>query len=491
MNDFNSKQASWLDAIGAPIETSGTDGTGVDPRYGEHFSQIKSQIENKGETNYELILLTSIEVLAHEGKDLRVACYLWFAATRLQGAQGFQFGLDVMTTLLANYSDAIHPTKANARKAALNWIAQDRVIHFIESYGGDVSAERLAELGDAYDVFCQASAAVIEDGFRWTKFSNWLQNRQKSKAPVRKSASKPAPSAKVATPSEIQSDTQLTQVLRNIASYYKKSEMYGTYTNLNRTVRWSDLQMPPANDGLTRVPAPAASDHAKIENLMNQGQWMDAWLACEDAFMSPGGLFHLDYQRLAHQSAQRAGLDGVAIIIESQLRALLKRLPKLTSLHFSDESPFASSLTQGWIEQTLTMANEASESTADPLSEARELAQNSGLTEALKWLAGQPYHGDVERIRLNLMQGQLCIENDQSKLALPLLEKLSEEILEYRLQVLEPSLALQVWRQLQFALEHQVRRTRGAEDKAIIKQQIQQVNRQICSTDITMASQWL
>ena len=85
----------------------------------------------------------------------------------------------------------------------------------------------------------------------------------------------------------------------------------------------------------------------------------------------------------------------------------------------------------------------------------------------------------------------MSIEKDQSALALPLLKKLSDEVLEYRMQTLEPSLALQIWRQLQFAFEDQLRRTRNAEGKAEIKKQLQQVNNQICSTDITMASQWL
>lgn len=491
MSDFKNKQATWLDAIGNPIAGADAPGVGQDPRYGEHFSQIKAQIESKSDADYELILTTAVDVLSQEGKDVRVAGYLWFAATRLHGADGFLFGLQVMSALLTTFADALYPAKPSARQAALNWIAQDRVIHFLESYGNGLTNEGAELLSDAYKTFCEASGAVLEDDFHWTKFSSWLQSQQKSKALPSDAGGASAPATANQAPAEIQSDTQLTQVFRHVATYYRKNKMYGTYASLNRAVRWSDLKMPPADDGITRVAAPPNSDQAKIENLMEQGQWMDAWLACEDAFMNPGGLFYLEYQRIAHQCAQMVGLGEVTYAIEAQLSGLLRRLPKLTSLRFADESPFASSRMLGWVEQTLTASSNDSDGSVDYLSQARDVARTAGITAALKWLAEQPSAGTMERIRLSLMQGQLCVENDQSALALPLLKRLSDELLEYRLPALDPALALQVWRQLQFALEHQLRRTRGADDKAAIKQQLQQVNHQICSTDITMASQWL
>lgn len=488
--DFSSKQAEWLEAVSAPAEGSEDNRAGVDPRYGERFSQIKSEIENKSETDYEQIFLTSIDVLAKEGKDLRIGGYLLFAAARLQGAEGLSFGMQVLTRLLTVFSENLYPEKPKARQTALNWIAQDRIIHFIESYGDSLGAEKVQTLDTTYVSFCEAAEQILEDGFHWKKLSDWIEKQLKSSTlPSGANTSSASPS--VTVPTEIQSDTQLTQVFRHVLNYYKKNNMYGVYAALTRSIRWSDLKMPPAEDGITRVASPPTSDMAKIESLMEQGQWMDAWLACEDAFMNPGGLFCLDYQRVAHQCAQMVGLGEVSYAIEAHLGCLLRRLPKITSLRFSDEAPFASSRMLGWIEQTLSSRPEGREEGVDYLAQARDQTRSAGLTAALKWLSDQPAAGQMERIRFKLIQGQLCIENDQSALALPLLKKLSDEVLEYQLQSLEPSLALQVWRQLQFAFEDQLRRTRGTEEKAEIKKQLQQINHHICSTDITTASQWL
>lgn len=490
--DFKDKQAEWLDAIAAPITGSDT-GVGEDPRYGERFSQIKAEIESKVETDYDSIVLTSIETLSKEGKDLRVAGYLLFAASRLHGVDGFAFGLQALSRLLSGFSENIYPDKPRARQAALSWIAQDRVIHFIENYSASLAAEPLRKLQKTYTAFCETAAPVMEEGFHWKKLVDWLEKRLKSNTLHSESSGSPAaaPGAGAPVLAEIQSDTQLTQVVRHVLNYYKKNKLYGTYAALARSIRWADLKMPPAEEGVTRVAAPPASDLAKVEGLMAQGQWMDAWLACEDAFMSPGGLFFFDYQRIAHQCAQMVGLGEVTYAIEAHLGSLLRRLPKITSLKFADESSFASSRMLGWIEQTLAAGPSEGQEVTDHLAKARDRIRSTGMTAALKWLDEQPANGQIERIRFNLMQAQLCIENDQSGLALPLLKKLSDEVLEYRLQSLEPSLALQVWRQLQFAFEDQLRRTRGAEEKAEIKKQLQQVNHRICSTDITMASQWL
>ncbi|MFY0666096.1 MAG: type VI secretion system domain-containing protein [Natronospirillum sp.] len=486
--DFREKQAEWLEAIAAPVD--GPEGVGVDPRYGERFSQIKSEIESKSETDYERIFHTAIEVLAKEGKDLRIGGYLLFAAARLQGAQGLNFGLQVLTCLLTDSLENLFPEKLKSRQSALSWIAQDRIIHFIESYSSSLASEELTTLKETYASFCEAAGQILEEGFHWKKLDEWTEKHLKSSTLTSESSGGAAPSS-TAMLVEIQSDTQLTQVFRHVLNYYKKNNMYGVYAALTRSIRWSDLKMPPAEDGITRVAPPSASDMAKIESLMEQGQWMDAWLACEDAFMNPSGLFCLDYQRIAHQCAQMVGLGEVSYAIEAHLSSLLRRLPKITSLRFSDESAFASSRMLGWIEQTFSSGPEGGEDGIDYLGQARDQARSVSLTAALKWLSDQPAAGQMERIRFKLMQAQLCIENDQSALALPLLKKLSDEVLEYRMQTLEPSLALQIWRQLQFAFEDQLRRTRNAEGKAEIKKQLQQVNNQICSTDITMASQWL
>lgn len=494
IKDFKEKQADWIADVIAPL---GEAGIGQDPRYGERFSQLKAEIENKVETNFEAIFVTALEILQKEGKDLRVAGYLLFAATRLQGAEGFTFGLQVLTQLLASFGSTTFPEKQRTKQAALNWIAQDRIIHFIETYSDALSVEVLALLQQVYLEFCEAVKPVLEDDFHWKKLNDWFEKRQASN-PLLKSnqstnitdSTTPIQTSKTAL-TEIQSDTQLTQAVRQLLNYYKKNKLYGTYAALARTVRWADLKLPPAENKITRIPPPTPTDLTKIETLMEQGQWLDAWLAGEDALMSPSGLFFLDYQRISHQCAQMIGLNEVAHAISSHLVSLVKRLPTISGLKFADESSFASSRTLGWLEQLLTSSPNEHQETADYLVKAQEKTQLVGLTTALKWLDEQQAFGELERLRFKLIQAQLCVENNQSNLALPLLKKLNDRLLEDKIQYLEPSLALQVWRQLQFALEDQLRKTKGSEEKKNIKKHLEQVNHQICSTDITTASQWL
>jgi len=489
--DFQNKRDTLLEDISKPING----GSGEDPRYGEEFSQVKSAIENRQETNFELIFNLSIKILTNESKDLRVAGYLVFAASRLHGLKGFNFGLQVFKKLIDSYGDSLYPEKEKARQAALLWIMQDRIIHFIENNTPSFSPELIGQTEHYYQDLKAAADPYFEDGFSWQGFQEWFSKKQASntlhKEPAASVAQTSENTSAVAA-SEIQSDTQLTQVFRNLINYYKKKKMYATSSALVRSVRWADLKMPPADEGVTRIEPPPASSFAKIEGLMGQGQWMDAWLACEDAFMSPGGLFSFDYQRLSYQCAQQVGMSEVVHAVEGQLSTLLARLPKITSLKFVDETPFASSRTLDWIDQSV-MSSSGNQTTdaGEHLSGARETLRSSGLTTALRWLDEQSTTGMLEALRLKLFQAQLCIEDNQSLLALPLLRKMNEQVVDYRISEIDPSLALKIWRQLQFALENRQRRIKDSEEKAEIKKEINSVHHKICSTDITMASQWL
>lgn len=489
--ELQKKYDTWLEAIIAPID----DGSGEDPRYGENFSKIKSAIENKQETDFETIFNIAIEILSKESKDLRVAGYLVFSASRLYGVEGYNFGLKVFKVLIDGFGESLYPEKEKARQAAIAWIMQDRIIHFIENNSGNFSPELIEVTQNTYLELKASADPYFEDGFSWKSFQDWMNKKLASNTLHKGTVPPPVQSADTASgvmSSEIQSDTQLTQVSRNLLNYYKKKKMYATSAALIRSIRWSDLKMPPADEGITRIESPPESTSTKIEGLMGQGQWMDAWLACEDAFMSPGGTFYFDYQRLAHQCAQQVGLSEVVNVIEGQLSSLIGRLPKITSLKFVDEKNFASSRTLDWMEQSLMASTSTQNSDAkESLSTAREKLRSSGLTTALRWLDEQPASGLIEQMRLKLFQAQLCMEDNQSLLALPLLRTMNEQVIEHRINDLDPLLALKVWRQLQFALENRQRRTKDSEEKTDIKKELNQVNHKICSTDITMASQWL
>lgn len=486
-------------------------GVGEDPRYSDRFDRLKQEIQKTQDVDFDLIVSTAREILAEEAKDLRVAGYLTLGLANLEGYSGLVEGLHVIGELFERFGDELHPIKPKFRKSAIEWVRSPKVLAFAERAGNAPEGDDVAKAANTWEQFAKVAQHFVDPDtpFKWPDFEKWLAKQvvanQPTPEPEAKPASEPKPAAKptvaaaappppVQANSSIGSKAELTASVRNLLGHFRSENRYATMISVARSFIWSDLKLPPNDNGKTRVPAPREASLNKIKLNMDNEQWEDALLACEDMFFEPGGLFLIDIQAYACEAAKKAGQKDAAFAVESAVKALVARLPKITQMSFDNGDPFVAATTSAWLDQ-LTEETGSGGGVADLTKEwlagAREVNSNENLGAALRWLTEQPTAHDGERLKIQLCQAQLCIESDRSQLAEPLLDRLADEVARLNLAVVDPDFAMQVWRYGYRVLQDRLSGTDDGEQKVNINKRLEALRAQLCATDIAKAVEWL
>jgi type VI secretion system protein VasJ len=212
--------------------------------------------------------------------------------------------------------------------------------------------------------------------------------------------------------------------------------------------------------------------------------------------MEPSGQFLLDIPKWMHVCAHHIGQVEVADLVKMHIALLVKRTPKLMQLSFESNDAFVSSTTAAWLEQLDQQSQSsgtASEQNSlnDYLNHARNVAQEQNIQEAFKSLMLLPQSNDLEVAYVEFCKAQLCVEQDRSELALPILLQLEKTVDYLSLAKVAPEFAMQVWRQLHRLLKDRTSSEEQEQSKAEMENHIAHLQSLMCTTDIASAMQWL
>ena len=261
-------------------------------------------------------------------------------------------------------------------------------------------------------------------------------------APV---APAPAPSGKVATvnsgPIASENDAkklykQVQDALRQLADYHgqQKTSDARRY-RYSRSALWDSLdKLPPNKDGKTQLPKPPADKLKKLQELFDQGEFIAVLDQAEkSASKMP---YWFDGQKLIANSLEALGGEyaKAADALNTELKQFIQRLPNIINLCYSDGTPFADEQTLMWLNTQVLAADESSASSgsADEISqafaEARKAAASGKLAEGLQELQQVAAKSTRDSYRLKLASAEIIAQSGKGKTAIPLLERLIQEI---------------------------------------------------------------
>ncbi|WP_119393188.1 type VI secretion system protein TssA [Salinibius halmophilus] len=496
------------DSVFEPIDG----GAGEDPRYSDRFDRLKQEVQKTEDVDFDLIVTTAREILAEEAKDIRVATYLALGLAKLEGYSGLIESMYVIVELFERFGDDLQPAKPKFRKSAIEWLRSPKILTFAERAGNAPSGEQAAQAQHTWEQFAKVAQHFVDPDtpFKWPDFEKWLAKVVESNQPepeqvVEKPAAAPpaapkpapapsAPASAAPVSSSIGSKAELTASVKNLLAHFRSENRFATMISVARGYLWADLKLPPNENGKTRVPAPREASLNKIKLHMDNEQWQDALLACEDMFFEPGGIFLIDIQFHACEAAKKSGQKDAAFAVESAVKTLVARLPKITQMSFDNGDPFVDATTRAWLDQLTEEAGDsgaAVDVSKEWLNQARELKASDSLSVALRWLNEQPTAHEGERLKRQLCQAQLCIESDRSQLAEPMLDRLADEVARLNLAVVDPDFAMQVWRYGYRVLQDRLSDTDDGEQKVVINKRLEALRAQLCATDIAKAVEWL
>lgn len=227
------------------------------------------------------------------------------------------------------------------------------------------------------------------------------------------------------------------------------------------SVRWDLIEKaPPSEGGKTQLPPPNPQQRTYFQNLVSQNDWKTIIEKGEATFVSGANHLWLDLQRLIATACKELGGDyraiRLALITETAL--LLKRIPDLPSLAFSDGSALCDDATKDWLNTdvaTALSAEAGSMGSGPSNNDAVEEEQRTingmiaagQLEEALTFIQTGIRSSASERdnFRRTIIVGTLLLKAKQPDIAVSVLEALDQKIDLYNLAKWEPDLAVDAW----------------------------------------------
>ncbi|WP_047607012.1 type VI secretion system protein TssA [Rahnella aquatilis] len=461
------KQAALWDKWLQPITPEQP--SGEDPGYDDDFQQMREEVNKLSGADTTLTCELAEKLLASQCKDVRVATYYIWARLHRDGEVGLADGLSLLAGLINRFGEALHPQRANSRKTALEWLAGSRVLDSLSLYPEVDKADFARSVG-ALTLIDQGVSTWNESskpelGALYAALENRLAQSGGMNAVVpQTSVSSSQAESSGLSPSlrSVQSGRDLLDQAKMLAKYLRdQPQGWLSGHHLIKSVRWDTVhELPPLDaSGRTRLLPPRPEYRAQLKRLYLQQNWVELLEQAESMFAEGVNHFWLDVQWYLHQALSKAGApyDGWACCITQDLNLLLSRLPGLESLSWSDGTPFADEVTQGWINQHvletsggwISETSSAVASGEDDIlqfeSEALAQADSDGVETALHWLQCRPgISTPRQQWLIRLVMARVAEQYGKNDMALHLLGDLDNGGAALTLPLWEPELIFEV-----------------------------------------------
>lgn len=484
----------WL----APVNVASP--TGEDPGYDDDFQRIREEVNKLSGIDTGLICTLAEKLLTTTAKDIRIATYYCWARLHQDGEAGFAEGLELLSGLLQRYGMQLHPQRDRSRKAALEWLAGNRVLDSLSLFPEVIredaqrTAGALLLISDTLETEPEASRPELNG--LYSGLESRLMKAGGVDAVVPQNAghrAQPQDSHTVGTDapvlSRISSGQDLLAQARTLTGYLREQpDGWLAAHRLMKSLRHDTLSAIPAPDaeGKTRIEPPRADQRAMLKRLYLQQSWLEILEHADSTFSRGANHLWLDLQWYIHQALIKLGQDVLADIIAADLKGLLRRLTGLETLAFNDGTPFADEVTLNWINQSVLddmsgwrdeRVSTAGETDNDILTleqEALEKADTDGLDATLNWLQTLPGNDSTkDKWLLRLLMARVAEQKGKNELALHLLGELDGAAQSITLTQWTPALLFEVKsRRLRLL---RMKATRSETDKSRLQPEMDQL----------------
>ncbi len=429
-----------------------------------------------GNNNFDLIEEKSHILLKEKSKDIRVLSFLSFVYLRKEKWGAFADVFTGLSHLVQQNYDALFPTRPHAKQMAFKWLAEPRYTESLNiKKPKETEHEHIKRLIESLRNLKSVLDTKFPDGSPFpSKLLSTAQTWEKYIKPKSEvtAVSKPAPADSsnynAAKPEQagtvpMENPKEAQTNGRKIAMFLieKEPEKPMGY-RLIRSLRWDLIEKaPPSENGKTRIEPPTTERKTFIQSLVAKGDWEKALFTVEKEFSSGPTHYWLDLQRISAKACKELGdsYSRVYDVICYETALLLKRIPSIPELSFSDGTTFCDNATKDWIDSDISAILSSSEKLItkhdklidDPLNEEKKMINalvSKGKTEeAVEILHNKINESVYERINFkrSLLLCNTLISAKRSDIALAILESLHEKIISNNLDKWEPDLAVETW----------------------------------------------
>ncbi len=514
----------WLDHLCSPFSEIPC---GEDLKYEEDFKYLKSSFSGISELNCKAIFITGTKLLSEKSKDLRIVSYVLFGAASEYGVEGLVNGLTLLNRFVEQFWTEVHPVKEKARKAVHTWLLsqQSRIVALAEQQG-HFDGEQIVKLQQQLALYSNVTVRQIDsDAGPLSELVAWAEKLHK-KYPISTpepavekvnealsetvseglnkttAANVQASEAASVTPAQktvngstqaIDTDTQFTAVLRQLLSFDKGNNNLARLVALSRAARWSDIKLPPNEQGKTRIPAPRSTAFSPMLNALANDDYLNAFMQGEALFMEGALHFNLDLQVMQLNALKGLGKMTVVSQLEFLLYQLNSRFPQLSQLTYEDGSALCSAKTKDVItdiaaqfSQTNASASADNDAFEQVESKAKTYVEQGKLESALAIINELCTSNAYGRAQLLLMRAKMCLLAERYDFAKPMLVELINTVDKHQLGQWQPSLCMQIWRSAVLCFD-----TLAAKGDDDLAEQAQALRQKMILTQPEVALGWI
>lgn len=476
---------------------------GTDASFEPAFEALKSELDkisnvSGGIVDWKLVGQGARELSKTLSKDVRVLVWLVVAQFKTEGPKGLAHGLSACQQVCSQYWDAMYPPvkRAKARANQFEWLFEqlDRDVAELKVGAGDKEALELAsdlakeldvlvseKLGDIYTAVPRTAALLRQRASEVAVAVPPPVAAPAASAPAASPAAVAHPSAptNIPAPEPMNGAQGATNALRSAATTIKAAAIELRRDNTARPLAYSlpriatwllAERLPPVADGQRTAIAPPR-DKARLETMAANEKWAELLTAAEE--LSASSVFWLDPHRFSALALERLGPthSDAKRALEREVSHFVARLPGITSLQFSDGSPFADANCVAWLDGLSAnqgggggggkhqQLSEEEEELKARYEAARELVATGKIDEGLELAHALSCRAPDarSRFRARLEVATLATRGNKPTLACAILDALVLEGDQHRLDAWEPELTAQVYASLLMA-----RRAAGA-----------------------------
>jgi type VI secretion system protein VasJ len=469
---------------------------GKDPSYEPDFESVKAEIDKltalSGEPpDFRRVITLGEQLLQKTAKDLRLAVWMSVARQRTNGLAGLVEGLVVTRGLASTFWDGMFPDakRARARANLFGWLSEQATQYLLGYTPGAADRGALEALEVTYKDLDGALAEKLGDLYPGMgSLRSALRDKLRQlpaepvkppPAPVETAVPTPAavaapppaaPSAALAAPESrnLGSADDVLPALRSVgetivqaAGILRQADPAQAFAyRLQRTGVWLTVTELPSTEGrATRIPPPDEEDRRTLEAQLSGQRWLELLNSAED--LTNTYIYWFDLQRFVATAMDRLGAAFLTAreAMGRELLAFLDRFPTLTTLTFSDGTPFCDPATEAWLEEERAKwggggrqgggsakVDEEEAELARRFEEAKELVVSGKVGDGLSLAIQLASRGaDARsRFRARVAVANLAMVGGKPDLARPILEGLVAEAERHHLEDWEPALCASV-----------------------------------------------
>lgn len=463
---------------------------GININYDGDFEIVKNEVGKLGGNNFDQIEEISLKLLKEKSKDIRVLSFLSMAYLRKENWEAFCDIFDGMGKLFEQNYDAVFPDRERAKQMALKWLAEERYNDLLKSKKPTESEyEHLVRLVAGLNKMRPVLEQKFPEGSPFP--SNIFQSAQlweKSCKPKPK-VETPPPQPQQASGSVSESSASTQPATNPVASsasggvepmdtpkqaqaivkkgaqfLIEKDPLKPMGYRLMRALRWDLLEKaPPSEGGKTQLNGPQPQQRTYFATLLGQNDWKTALEKAEATFSGGANHLWLDLQRIVCTACNALGGEYSQIrnAVLAETAFLVKRIPEIVNLQFSDGAPFCDDATKDWITSEVSAAGAGGEvqkgsssGKSDPLNQelanANTLAASGKIEDAMSLLQNgiRNSSGGRSNFIRTAAIGDLLMKAKQPDLAVAVLETLDEKIDANNLIQWDHEIAVDAWSSL-------------------------------------------